>query len=53
LITGHALINEFGLEPSPLFKKILDQVEEERLSRNEMNREEAFALVRKLIRNLI
>ena len=51
LITGHDLINEFGLKPSPLFKKILNRVETERLSRSNMTRREAAALVRRLIRD--
>ncbi len=51
LITGHDLINTFGLKPSPLFKEILDRVEEERLSRSDMTRQEAVALVRALIRD--
>jgi poly(A) polymerase len=51
LISGHDLTTEFGLEPSPLFKKILARVEEERLSRSGMTRQEAFNLVRKLIRS--
>ena len=32
LITGHDLITEFGLTPSPLFRKILGRVEESRLA---------------------
>ncbi len=51
LITGHDLINKFGLKPSPLFKKILDRVEEERLSKNKMSKKEALALVKGLIRS--
>ena len=51
LITGHDLINEFGLKPSPLFKIILNRLEMEQLSRNDMSRQEALALVRRLIRN--
>ncbi len=50
LITGHDLTAEFGLEPSPLYRKILDRVEEERLSRSDMTRQDALALVRRLIR---
>jgi hypothetical protein len=49
LITGHDLTAEFELEPSPLFKKILARVEEEQLSRNDMTRREALALVKRLI----
>ncbi len=49
IITGRDLIDEFGLKPSPRFKKILDRVEEERLSSSDMSRQDAVALVRKLI----
>jgi poly(A) polymerase len=49
LITGYDLINEFGLKPSPLFKKILNHVKEERLARNQMTRQEALDLVQELI----
>jgi tRNA nucleotidyltransferase/poly(A) polymerase len=51
LLTGHDLTAEFGLVPSPLYKKILTRVEEERLSRNDMTRQEAVMLVKELIRN--
>jgi hypothetical protein len=51
LISGHDLTVEFGLVPSPLYKKILARVEEERLSRSDMTRQEALALVKKLIGN--
>jgi hypothetical protein len=51
LITGYDLINEFGLKPSPLFKKILNRVEIERLSRGDMTRQEAVDLVRELIQD--
>ncbi|MGD9043657.1 MAG: HD domain-containing protein [Desulfobacterales bacterium] len=51
LINGQDLINKFSLKPSPLFKEILDRLEEERLSRNDMTRREAEALVRRLIRD--
>jgi poly(A) polymerase len=51
LITGHDLINEFGLKPSHLFKKILNRVETERLSRSDMTRQEAVDLVRDLIQD--
>jgi hypothetical protein len=52
LISGQDLIAEFGLEPSPLFKKILTRVEEERLSRSDMTRPEAGALVKRLISDM-
>ena len=51
LISGHDLINKFGLKPSPLFKRILDRMEEERLSRSDMTRQEAETLVKRLIRD--
>jgi tRNA nucleotidyltransferase/poly(A) polymerase len=51
LITGHDLTAEFGLVPSPLYKKILSRVEEERLSKSDMTRQEAVVLVKRLIRN--
>ena len=49
LITGRDLINKFGLQPSPHFKKILDRVEEERLSRRRMSRQDALDLVKSLL----
>ncbi len=49
LITGNDLINDFGLTPSPLFKTILSRVEEERLSKNIMNRQEALQFVKEII----
>jgi poly(A) polymerase len=49
LITGNDLINEFGLFPSPLFKKIIFKVEEARLS-NQINiRQEALLLVKNIL----
>ena len=45
LITGSDLINEFGLTPSPLFKTMLNLVEESRLSDTTMNRQAALKLV--------
>lgn len=51
LITGNDLINEFGLSPSPLFKKILSVVEESRISSDIKNRKEAFSLVKELIKS--
>ncbi|MDX1709194.1 MAG: HD domain-containing protein, partial [Desulfobacterales bacterium] len=50
LMTGQDLIIDFGLKPSPLFSTILNRVEEERLSKPEMTREQAVALVKKLIK---
>lgn len=42
LITGDDLIHALGLVPSPLFKDILEFVEEERLVRPNMSRSEAL-----------
>ena len=50
LVTGNDLINEFGLSPSPLFKKILSNVEEARLSNKINTRQEALLLVKKLLK---
>jgi hypothetical protein len=50
-ITGHDLIKEFGLQPSPLFGSILDFVEEQRLSRKNLSRKEAIALVKGYLHN--
>ncbi|MBC2714310.1 MAG: CCA tRNA nucleotidyltransferase [Desulfobacteraceae bacterium] len=49
LINGDDLINEFGLKPSPLFSKILQHVEEERISDNIATRNEAFILVKNFL----
>lgn len=51
LITGNDLIEKFGLSPSPLFKRILSVVEESRISNDIKNREEAFSLVKELIKS--
>ncbi|MDP3286055.1 MAG: hypothetical protein Q8M56_16620, partial [Desulfobacterales bacterium] len=51
LITGNDLIEEFGLSPSPLFKRILSVVEESRISNEIKNRKEAFTLVKELIKS--
>jgi hypothetical protein len=51
MINGHDLIHKFGLKPSPLFKKILDRLEEERLSKSEMSRQEALEFAKRLIRD--
>lgn len=50
LITGHDLIDEFGLTPSPLFKKILRIVEEARLSDTIDSKPAALRLVREFLR---
>ena len=49
LITGHDLIHEFGLIPSPLFKRILNLVQEEKLTNKIKSRSEALAWVRDYI----
>lgn len=52
LITGRDLIREFGLTPSPLFRRLLSLIEEERLARAKMTREDALRLVKKYIAEL-
>ena len=49
LVTGKDLINEFGLKPSVRFKRILERVEEERLSRQVLTRPQAIKRVEELI----
>jgi len=49
LITGHDLIKAFELTPSPLFKTILDLVDEARLTHAIKNRTEALALVKEYL----
>ena len=52
LITGRDLIRKFGLTPSPLFKRVLRFIEEERLIREKMTRTDALRLVKKYIAKL-
>jgi len=51
LLSGHDLIKEFGLSPSPQFKVILRLLEEERLSNNKMTRTDALDWVKKYIQS--
>ncbi len=46
LISGYDLIHVFGLAPSPLFKKILDLVDEAKFTHTVTNRSEALELVK-------
>jgi len=46
LITGNDLIKELGLKPSPLFGKILNHVEEARLSKEISNKKSALKLAK-------
>jgi hypothetical protein len=43
------LIQAFGLKPSAAFKRILKTVAEEHLARENLTREQALALVAKLL----
>ena len=52
LINGHDLIDEFGLKPSPVFKRVLRLIEEERLSRKKMTRADALSLAKEYIAEL-
>ncbi len=49
LITGTDLIHHFGLTPSPLFKTILNRVEERTLSNELHDREAALIFVKELL----
>ena len=49
LITGHDLINVFELTPSPLFKTILDLVDEAKLTHSIKDRTEALTLVKEYL----
>ena len=49
LITGYDLINEFGLIPSPLFRTILNRVEEARLSGKIKTKKQAIGSVKRFI----
>ena len=51
LINGHDLIQVFGLSPSPLFKKILDRVDDAKLTKTIKNRSEALDLVKDILKN--
>ena len=51
LVTGHDLIQEFGLSPSPLFKTILTHVEEKRLAGEITTKAEALSKVRQYLRS--
>jgi poly(A) polymerase len=51
LITGHDLIHVFGLTPSPLFKKILDLVDDAKLTKTIKNRSEALELIRNVLKD--
>jgi poly(A) polymerase len=51
LVTGYDLIHVFALTPSPLFKTILNLIEEARLTNRIHNREEALILVKEFLNN--
>lgn len=46
LITGRDLIDELGLEPGPLFRELLERVEDAHMERRIATRREALTLVR-------
>lgn len=50
VITGNDLSSEFNLKPSPLFKQILAMVEEERLTKETLSRQEALKLVAEFLK---
>lgn len=49
LLTGHDLMTAFDLSPSPLFKKLLAQVETARLAGEISKKQQALELVRRLL----
>lgn len=51
LVTGRDLIHVFGLTPSPLFRKILDLVDDAKLTKTIENRSEALELVKDILKN--
>ena len=51
LVTGHDLIREFGLSPSPLFKTILTHIEEKRLAGEITTKAEALSQIRQYLRS--
>ncbi|MDR0477524.1 MAG: polynucleotide adenylyltransferase, partial [Desulfobulbaceae bacterium] len=51
LVTGHDLIEVFGLEPGPHFARLLRQITEARLEGRITNREEALALIAQALEN--
>lgn len=46
LITGHDLVQTFGLEPGPIFGRLLDAVEQSQATQIIRTRDEALALVK-------
>jgi hypothetical protein len=51
LVTGRDLIQIFGLKPSPLFGKILDLVDDAKLTKTINNRPEALELIKDVLKN--
>ncbi|GAB4332463.1 MAG: CCA tRNA nucleotidyltransferase [Desulfobulbaceae bacterium] len=51
LVTGRDLIEELCLEPGPIFRRILETVEEAQMEKKVTTREEAMALARQYIEN--
>ena len=49
LISGHDLIQEFGLSPSPVFSSVLRQVEEARISGEIHSRKDALNLASRIL----
>jgi hypothetical protein len=48
-LTGRDLIDELQLTPGPLFRKILDGVEEAHMVKQRMTRQEALELARSFL----
>jgi tRNA nucleotidyltransferase/poly(A) polymerase len=50
-LSGNDLIAELGMKPSPLFGRILDRIEEERLVRGGLTRAEAVEMAASFLKN--
>ena len=52
LLNGNDLIREFDLTPSPLFRRVLQRVQEEQMLNPKMTRKEAIKIVDELLKKL-
>jgi hypothetical protein len=52
LLNGNDLIRKFDLTPSPLFRRVLQRVQEEQMLNPKMTRKEAIKIVDELLKKL-
>lgn len=52
LVTGNDLIHCFGLSPSPVFKTLLQRIDQARFINPDLTRKQALALVENFLKNL-